>query len=729
MLESTRTAAPVGSIVFSVLALLTVSLAVLLVLRHYLPLRTTPAFYLTPIFFALWLPCILVLLVPIDLASSAVTDDLASRGIWLPQRVVLVSWRFTYWLTFFLTWFILPILAEYSDTGYREPRDRLLYSLRANGQYWAIVLSLGATGLVYVFVAYEFSLTALRALVMALSYCWGLMFAIYLMGHGLVAVPRNLLRGVSISGRLRRLQTKAPRAYEKMEDSMADLEEVEFQVFELGRRKGAGSAMAFRDWIEDLQDMANVPESRPHPHPPSASSAAAAAYRDGAAEGRVIPSVITEKYLAELTRKLVRARHAKSRFVTEWAHLVQEAADTQRILDSAASRRLQLGDISPHAGFWDRLTVLDPYTRYLYHYYAVPCLRVAFGACLALASACIVWSEIVRLPFPKLSVIRLSVIHHWVGDKAQVGFAGQAISAFWISYMCVAALSSISEVKVWRGRALVRRNTGYEAAFWYAGQVAKLSVPLSYNFLTFLTGEVYQKTTFYRFLGQYVDVTPLGRLFDDVFPFFLVVPVLAALFGLYGRIKRLFVNVDIIDDADPDADPDASSPRVHYGTGSWREGRDLIARELGQSSALRRDTLLGGAYSNNRNTWSAAGRDRRAAPPPPPPSSSSSLSAPALRDPAAPPRSATNTRRLGPARAAGPPPVQHDDDGEGFLQILGHRVKNTMDLLETPRWLQDIGQGIPRPRWMGRDDPGAAPDGAGGSDIRRWFGGNGHIRL
>lgn len=95
---------PVGSIIFSVFALLFISLVVLLILRHYLPLRTTPAFYLVPIFFALWLPSVTVLLVPIDLASSAATDDEATRGIWLPGRVILVAWRITYWLTFCLTW-------------------------------------------------------------------------------------------------------------------------------------------------------------------------------------------------------------------------------------------------------------------------------------------------------------------------------------------------------------------------------------------------------------------------------------------------------------------------------------------------------------------------------------------------------------------------------------------------------------------------------------------------
>lgn len=101
----TSTPSPVGSVVFTVGALLVIALGVLLILRHYLPLRTTPSYLTVPIFFALGLPASIVLLVPIDLASSSRGQNGASRGIWLPEAVLLVSWRISYWLTFALTWY------------------------------------------------------------------------------------------------------------------------------------------------------------------------------------------------------------------------------------------------------------------------------------------------------------------------------------------------------------------------------------------------------------------------------------------------------------------------------------------------------------------------------------------------------------------------------------------------------------------------------------------------
>ena len=95
-----------GSDAFALLSLAFISIFVLLLLRHFLPLRTTPAYLVVPIFLALALPISIILLVPIDLASSSRIDDEASRGIWLPDGVLLVAWRITYWLTFSLTWYL-----------------------------------------------------------------------------------------------------------------------------------------------------------------------------------------------------------------------------------------------------------------------------------------------------------------------------------------------------------------------------------------------------------------------------------------------------------------------------------------------------------------------------------------------------------------------------------------------------------------------------------------------
>src|SRR2546423_2006670 len=124
---------------------------------------------------------------------------------------------------------VLPLLGEYLDAWYRDPKARFMYSLRSNGKYQLIVLGCAVAGLVYITISHGFDFTSLKALVMALAYVWGLVLAIYLMGHGLVALPRNMFRNADISGTLRRIQRHAPRVHEKLDDAISNTEELEAQ--------------------------------------------------------------------------------------------------------------------------------------------------------------------------------------------------------------------------------------------------------------------------------------------------------------------------------------------------------------------------------------------------------------------------------------------------------------------------------------------------------------------
>ncbi len=570
-------ASSTSSYFFIIQALVLVSILVLLLLRHFLPLRTTPAYLVVPIFLALALPASIILLVPVDLASSARVEDEASKGIWLSERVMLVSWRISYWLTLVLTWFILPLLGEYMDSGFRDPKQRILYSLRSNGRYQLIVLGCAIAGLIYISISKGFNFTAIKGLIMALAYVWGLVLAIYLMGHGLVAVPRRVFRNADLSGRLRRLQAHAPRVNEKLEDAILNLEELEGQVATLKQRK-TGTARDYQDWIEELYETTRLPESRITTSP---------TVRDAATK---VPAVITERYLADLTRRLNRARHQRARYIEEWDWVVQKASETQTILDSKASKRLSFGRPSPQSSWLHRFSVLTPYLRYHLYVRVFPALRILSAALFTLCSLAIIWSELIKFPAPQLSAVSLTVIHHPNKKDYQIGFGGQIIAAAWICYMCACALSSVNDVPVWNQRGLVRRHTYAESACWYAGQIAKLTVPLSYNFLTFLPKHIHESTTFYNFLGRLINLTPLGTGFDYLFPIFILLPVCATLFNLYGRIKNV-LGFGILDDEDADEN---SAP----GSGGWREGRDLIAQDLAGHNAGRggggfRDASLG----------------------------------------------------------------------------------------------------------------------------------------
>lgn len=582
--------------------------------------------------------------------------------------------------------FILPLLGEYVDSGYREPKARLLYSLRSNAKFQLIVLGCSLVGLIYVFISIGFDFTSVKGLVMALAYVWGLVLAIYLMGHGLVSIPRNLFRNANVSGRLRRVQAHAPRVHDRLMDAVNELANLNSQVAQLQQRK-TGTARDFQEWIEDLSEGPGSVDVRVPILEASESSG-------------TVPSVITERYLADLTRRLQRARHMKARFVDEWDRLVQLAADLQAIINSAASKKLDFGAAPRRSSFFPRVKFLSPYLRYHLYSNVIPTVRLVFGAFFAAASLCIVWSELIKSVAPKLSAVSLTVIPTYK-ESTPLGFGHQLITSAWLLYMCSAALVGVNDVKVWGNRALVRRNTYGESACWYAGLVARLTVPIAYNFLTFLPRDFRRKTTFYDFLGRLINLMPLGKGFDFIFPMFILLPICATLFNLYGRIK----NVCGFGLAEDDDLHDVENNPAGYGIGGWREGRDLIERELNGFGSLAVSSR------GSRSTWSS---DRN---------ESDSRGSSRLRVPAA-----EGSRSPRPSQRPMTAPTVVDgeeEEGENFFQSFAHRVRNTFETANTPQWFQ--GEPFRLPRWMSGDNTTAEEGG-----VSRLFGGRavpGRLRL
>ena len=532
-----------------------------------------------------------------------------------------------------------------------------------------------------------------------LAYCWGLIFAIYLMGHGLVAIPRRLVRNANVSGRLRRLQAHAPKVYDRQTTAISELEDLEGQLTLLRQRKN-GISRDHQEWIEELADMAEIPDGRYSSSLPSSARA-------------TIPAVVTDRYLAEISRKLTRARHKRIRYIDTWDHLVRDAHELQAIIDASTTKRLDFGKLPPHASFYDRLTLWTPSTRYVLYAKIIPGIRLALAVVLALASIFVVWSELIKYAAPRLSIISLTVVTHR-GEASEVTFAGQMMASLWLMYMCAAALASFGDVKIWGNRALVRRNTYGESAAWYSGQIAKLTVPLAYNFVTFLPEGIHKETTFYHFLGSLIDLTPLRQGFDYFFPMFILLPVCATLFNLYGRVKNIF-NLGLIEDDDDETPPG-------FGGGGWREGRELIERELNGRSRLglttRREGLVSPPASGYSTPTGAGGRRSQL------PSHTSAPTA-ALLEPTQSSAGERQAKRLAEATRAA------EEEDENVFQGFAHRVRNTFDAVERPDWLSELGR---RPKWMGGADVSneSSDRAESGRGMGKWFGGrpaDGRVRL
>ena len=191
-------------------------------------------------------------------------------------------------------------------------------------------------------------------------------------------------------------------------------------------------------------------------------------------------------------------------------------------------------------------------------------------------------------------------------------------------------------------------------------------------------------------------------------------PVCATFFNLYGKVKDVF-GFGILDD-------DAEDNPSGFGTGGWREGRDLIDRELSGRLDPGSSTLLSGTPPSQA-TGSLASREQQ---PQHLTNSSSNSRVPTLYVPPTPRDDAARRQadRLSAATQAA------EEEDENVFSGFAHRVRNTLDNVERPEWFPDPKK---RPKWMGGADnnesSGRADSGRG---LGRWFGGrpsDGRVRL
>jgi hypothetical protein len=164
-----------------------------------------------------------------------------------------------------------------------------------------------------------------------------------------------------------------------------------------------------------------------------------------------------------------------------------------------------------------------------------------------------------------------------------------------------------------------------------------------------LPPDIRERSVFYNFMGKLIDFTPLGEGFSGFFPMVILLPVAATLFNLYGRVKNTFGFGTGISDEEDESDP--------FGGGGWREGRDLIDRELNGNSA-------GGFIARSRSPIPDTAPQRSR-----------------YRD------DVNANDRI------------EEEEEENAWSGFTHRVKNTFETFETPRWMRDLEER--RPRWMG----------------------------
>ncbi|KAK9808359.1 hypothetical protein WJX73_005749 [Symbiochloris irregularis] len=224
---------------FYVPAMVAVTAAVIVLLRRYAA-PTMP--YLPRIVTAVaWVTSIgIVALVPIDIWS---TMNKTSR------KSVSVIWSTAYWTTQALTWFTIPFLQAFLDSGDFTFLKRVRSSLKANLTYYLLIGSAGLVGILFLLLSGRLSFKELLPLGITLSNTYGLIACLLLLGYGLVRIPRSFWRESDPEASLRVWLHRLVKAAEKLRKARVEMLSVATVI------EATSAPMSSRDKLRPLMNI------------------------------------------------------------------------------------------------------------------------------------------------------------------------------------------------------------------------------------------------------------------------------------------------------------------------------------------------------------------------------------------------------------------------------------------------------------------------------------------
>ncbi|KAK6453739.1 uncharacterized protein RJT20DRAFT_100812 [Scheffersomyces xylosifermentans] len=527
---------------------------------------------------AILIPLSITFLLPIDYVSQNAPE--AHPWFNLPDDVILNLWRSNYWITFLLTWLVLPILQEFYRSGHHSKLNKLADAFRQNLKFQAIVLGVSLIGLIYLILEVGLSLGHLKLMIIAMAHIYALVLALWLMAHGLISIPRNKWIEGSVVSNLNHHYLKLPRLVDSLEDIKISFKEEILQVLVL--QKNYTSTLPedfqFRDWILELYDK--IPEDlrelveRQYLHENSSIS------RDQ----------LNVPFMTKLTTNFNSNLNRLIGYESEFESLLIKIVRLEDILQAKsnpniAERNQLVFRINNYR------VLLSPKLNFIYWYYVRPTASRVLSVILFVASFVILQSEFFHSS--KLSLMNVLVYSTGVNKHSLLQLI---VSSLTFSYMLFASLNSLTQLKIFNMYHLVPHNSDPVSACFYTTYIARLTIPLSYNFIYLF---VSQDSIFEEWYGQSIHLTGLFDLMNNWIPRLVLLPVVLTVFHVYDKVKkRIGLNSDLYDswalfDDDEDNGENSNDPELLNNKRKdviIVESKRIVNREMAKRQQRRLET-------------------------------------------------------------------------------------------------------------------------------------------
>ncbi|KAH7430833.1 hypothetical protein KP509_08G016900 [Ceratopteris richardii] len=461
----------------------------------------------------------IIVLVPADIWTTL--SNGSNSGINL-------LWSWSYWSTFCLTWLIVPLLQGYEDAGDFTFTQRLKTSVHVNLVFYLSVGSVGLLGIAILLALHKLQWNRVMGLAIACSNTFGLVTGAFLLGFGLLEIPRSLWRNADWTYRHKRLSHKVAKVAVSLDDAHQELSTA------IVIAQATSNQMSRRDPLRPCMDVIDKMLLQMAEEDPSFKPSG----------GRMGESDMDydadEKSMAALRRRLQKARYFYGRFKSEYISRVQEALgleDTIKNFDNGKSQnwryvsslhRVQPGPLSSYVeiGEW------------FWRCYFKPLFQRALALTLGLMSFALLFAEATLLP----NKVDLSLFSLLIKALGQQEILVQTVAFIPLVYMCACTYFSLFKLGMFTFYYLTPKYTSSVSLLMICSMVARYAPPIAYNFLNLLRlGDGNLETTFEKRMGKMDEAAPFfNDSFNRIYPLFMVVYTILIASNFFDRMINFF---------------------------------------------------------------------------------------------------------------------------------------------------------------------------------------------
>ena len=489
-------------------------------IQFHINLFKYPLYLLVSLTLAVFIPISIIFLLPIDYVSHNSPESV----VWfnLPDDVILYLWKSNYWITFLLTWLILPILQEFFRSGHFNKLSKFKDALKRNLKFQFVVLGVSILGIIYLLFEVGLTLLNLKLMVIAISHIYSLILALWLMAHGLVNIPRLKWIEGNVLQNLNHHYIQVPKLVDILEDTKITFKEEILKVIVLAKNYTSDSQLdfRFRDWILQLDSKIpfELKESMERQYLNDTSSS-------------ITRDQLTINYMTKLTSNFNQNLYKVSAYQSEFDSLVDKIVKLEDILNAKTTSNIEERN-QLHFRVHNYKYLLSPKLNFIYFYYVRPIASRVTSIILYIASFAIIQSEFFHST--KLSLINLLVYSTGIHNHNSLQLV---VTSVIFSYMLFASLNSLTKLKIFNMYHLVAHNSDPVSASFYATYIARLTIPLSYNFITLFYS---RESIFEDWFGKSIHLTGLFNILNNWLPRLVLVPVVLTIFNVYEKLKKRF---------------------------------------------------------------------------------------------------------------------------------------------------------------------------------------------